>query len=344
MVTLKDIANRLGLSPTTISQVLNGNGERLRIKPETCARVVAAARSMGYQPSEAPRSMVRGHSRLVAYLAPLVWPEFVASHIEGAAREANRHQLLMQIVAWNLVDDFASAIDSLVSHNPLGVLVQAASVPELEVILEKTRRRKIPLVTLDSASARKKGILRIRCDEAQGADLAVDHLAALGHRRIALLTRPWNPTPDDTFADLRQKGFLKAMAKRKLPTPPGHVLNAQEGDQIAAAVTALFANRKQAPTALFCVADTLALPAMKSLRAMGLRVPDDVSVVGFGEMMMSAYCDPELTTVRQPYRDIGARGVQRLIDLRAGRAIPGGEEIFPVELVVRASTAPAPRG
>ncbi len=344
MVTLKEISKKLGLSSATISQVLNGNGERLRIKKETCELVIAAAREMGYQPNEAARSMLRGHSRLVAYLAPLIWPEFVSCHIEGAAREANLHQLFMQMVAWDLVDDFTGAIDSLVTHNPLGALVQSASAPQLEIILERTRSRKIPLVTLDSASARMKGVLRIRCDELQGAELAVDHLHTLGHRRVALLTRPWDPTPSDTFADLRQKGFLKAMRARKLPTPDECILSARQEQQTSSAIASAFTDRKNAPTALFCVSDTLALLAIKFLRALGLGVPSDVSVVGFGEMMMSVSSDPALTTIRQPYRDIGARGVQRLLDLRAGRAIPRGEEILPVELVVRASTAPARRG
>jgi len=341
MPTLDDIAESIGLSRATVSHVLKGRSEKMRISPETAQKVLDAASKLGYIPNESARSIKRGYAKVISYAAPLIWPQFVSWYVEGAALEADRQEILMHIIPWTLVDDYRKAVDSALRQRPMGFIMQSADNEHTDYIFKRCSAEGIPLVSVDASSSVHPEVRRIISDDESGAAMAVDHLVGLGHRRIAVLSREWmgssqNP---ELFPLMRENGFIKAMKKHGLDVLPEHLINGGSDEKISSAIDSLLLSGKPFPTAFFCVTDMLAMNLMKVLQKRGISIPEKVSVVGFGEMMMAAYSNPGLTTVKQPYREMGAAAVRRIIEIRAGKKVASTDEFHPVSLVLRESTA-----
>ncbi|MCI0582399.1 MAG: LacI family transcriptional regulator [Chloroflexi bacterium] len=329
------MASRAGVSRTTVSLVLNDRGESI---PETTRRrVFEAARELGYHPDHSARGLAGGRSQTLALVLRQT-PEQVAGDallaetlrgLATAARSAS-----FRVLVEPLGPGEATYGELVRSGRADGAVVSGPLFddPELADLVAEG----FPIVIqghLPGASAPSVDI-----DNEASARLAVDHLLELGHRRIACIT---NAALTYTAAADRLAGYREALAAAGVPADPDLV---DEGAFEAAsghrAMTRIL--QRGRPEAVFVASDVVALGAIGALREAGLRVPDDVSVVGFDDVPLAAYFDPPLTSIRVPAHDLGLAAGNALLDRIAGRDVPA-RTLLPTELIVRASTAPPSR-
>ena len=204
----------------------------------------------------------------------------------------------------------------------------------------------MPVVNMDSSGTPYPCIPLIRSDDKQGCKLAIDHLIKLGHTRITHLTL----SEDKRYLLLRKEGFIEAMQAHEIPVDyDTHVCQSHDmlvaGHYDPRVFEILLDDPENRPTAVFCVSDNVAMLLLQEMYSRGLRAPDDISVIGYGNLSMAAHSSPGLTTIYQPYAEIGTACLRQIMQYRDSMSVPSAdiiEKILPVSLVVRNSTG-APR-
>ncbi|MFK4688872.1 LacI family DNA-binding transcriptional regulator [Streptomyces pristinaespiralis] len=328
--TSRDVARAAGVSQATVSLVL-GDKWRGRVSERTAGVVREAAQELGYRPNLAARNLRLGRTRTALLVVPALTNEFFARIYTGAAAVAARHGF--GVVLYPSPEGVGPAKDPFASARAAldGVIASSMAAQALTAI----RGTDLPLVMLDSDPADTGAAAHVNLDIADGMRQVTGHLTALGHRRIVHLA---SAVSSWTF-DVRARALHDSLARvagtevRTVPAPLD-VDSARE-----AAVRALTAPGPR-PTAVVCDDDILAAGACKAARRLGLRVPEDVSVTGFDDLALATAVEPELTTVRLPAEQVGERGMAALLAVLEGRRPE--ESSLPVELVVRASSAPPP--
>ncbi|MFE6828857.1 LacI family DNA-binding transcriptional regulator [Streptomyces sp. NPDC057690] len=326
--TSRDVAQAAGVSQAAVSLVL-GDKWRGRVSEITAERVREAARELGYRPNLAARNLRLGRTRTVLLVVPALTTEFFAGVYTGAARVAAEHGF--GVVLYPSPEGVGPARDPFASAQAAldGVLASSMAADALTAI----RGDQLPLVMLDSDPSGSLGAATVNLDIADGVRQVADHLLGLGHRHFLHLAAD---IPSWTF-EVRARELaarVGSAAGTSLRTAPAPI---SIDGALAAAEAALSAPGPR-PTAVVCDDDKLAAGAYKALRRLGLRVPDDVSVTGLDDLALATALDPELTTVRLDSELFGERGMRALLAVLEGRTPDGGD--IPVELVVRASTAP----
>ncbi|MFD7705912.1 LacI family DNA-binding transcriptional regulator [Streptomyces sp. NPDC059785] len=335
---LADIADRAGVSKATVSRVING---ARCVAPDTRACVVAALDALGYERPSRPRQRDAG---LVGLITPeLDNPFFPAlAQVIGQALTRLGHTPLLatQSPGGSTEDELT---DMLVSHGVDGLIFVSGLHADTTAGTGRYDRllaRQVPFVLINGFSP-AVGAPSVSPDDDFAMDLAVTHLAALGHTRIGLAVGPARFVPVQRKID----GFRGAVRERLGLTAEEsaglvrHSLFTLEGGRTAAA-----ALLDQGCTAVVCASDMMALGAVRCARQRALAVPGDFSVIGYDDSPLIAFTDPPLTTIRQPVQTMGQVAVELLREEMAGRPAPRTEFVVMPELVVRGSTACAPRG
>ncbi|HEV8635723.1 MAG TPA: LacI family DNA-binding transcriptional regulator [Chloroflexota bacterium] len=333
---LRDLATQAGVHPSTVSRVLNGDPS-VRVSEETRAKLLRLAAATGYRPNRLARSLKMQRTRIVGMLVPDVTNPFFAvllRAVEDAASEAGYNVILCN------TDDSPARLEThlrvLSEGHVDGLLL--ATAHRRDPAVESLRRRRLPYVLVNRRRDDPDDSSVVP-DDRLGAQLAVEHLVALGHRRIAHIAA----APDISTSALRLEGFRVALAAHGRPAVPELVvegaLTEAGGERAMRRLLALPPGR--CPTAVFAVNDLAALGAIAAAQDAGRRVPEDVSVVGYNDLPSLGRARPPLTSVRVPLYEMGRRAVHLLIGMlgRVGAAEPA-HVVLPVELVVRASTAP----
>ncbi|MEV7286514.1 LacI family DNA-binding transcriptional regulator [Streptomyces sp. NPDC093252] len=326
--TSRDVAQAAGVSQAAVSLVL-GDKWRGRVSEPTARRVREAARELGYRPNLAARNLRLGRTRTVLLVVPALTTEFFAGVYTGAARVAARHGF--GVVLYPSPEGIGPARDPFASAQAAldGVLASSMAADALSAI----RGDQLPLVMLDSDPDGSLGAATVNLDIADGVRRLSDHLTGLGHRRVLHLAAD---IPSWTF-DVR----ARELAARLAGVPGATVRTARAPIDIDAARDATLAAITAPgprPTAVVCDDDKLAAGVYKAARRLGLAIPDDLSVTGLDDLALATALDPELTTVRLDAELFGEHGMRALLAVLDGREPDGGD--IPVELVVRASTAP----
>ena len=329
--TIRQIADQAGVSIATVSRVLNGRGD---VSDETRELVSRVIRENGYTANRNARGLSAGRTGLVGVVVPLVFPAYFADILAGAAEALFEHDL--QIVLSPTGNEYArevSVFDRLhgVTDGSLIILPEESS-EELERHLDNGFR----FVVIDPLMQLDERIPSVSAANTSGADQAMRHLLQLGHRRIAHITGPkgWLATED------RRRGYRAALASAgTLPDPGLEAEAIPEIDSGRDAATALLA-LPDPPTAIFAFNDNIAIGAIQAARARGLRVPDDLSVVGFDDVEHATIVTPALTTVRQPLAEMGRTAVSLLSRLMERQSFETLHVELATRLVVRDSTAP----
>jgi DNA-binding LacI/PurR family transcriptional regulator len=321
--TSRDVAQAAGVSQSTVSIVLAGKWAG-RISPGTAQSVRDAAVRLGYRPNLAARNLRLGRNRTVLLVVPTLTSMFFGGVHTGAARAAAAHGFGVVVYPWPEVTGLARSPFAAAHEAIDGILASSMAVDVLGEL------DPLPQVMLDSDPAGEAPTVNF--DVAGGTRAVVGHLAALGHRRIGHVA-----ASVDAWTFRARAGAL-AGAVRDLPA--GVLTSGRTAIEIGAARTAAgrLLHRRDRPTALVCDDDLIAAGAYKAARELGLDVPADLSITGFDDMLLARAVEPELTTVRLPAEQLGAQGMAALLELLDGRR-PGSVSL-PVELVVRASTAP----
>ncbi|MFD8637203.1 LacI family DNA-binding transcriptional regulator [Streptomyces sp. NPDC059533] len=328
-VGITEVAALAQVSEATVSRVIN---RRQGVSKKTRDTVEQAMAELGYERQT--------QGQLVAVITEFVSNPFfadVAERIESALAPHGLKTILCPAFPGGVQErDFVSA---LVDKGVAAVVFLSASNTvegsDTETY-ELLRQRRVPYVGINGEFADGVPVPVFSTDDALAAELAVDHLHRLGHRRIGMVSGPAGNQP----ADRRVRGFLDAMAKRGTEDPERWVVRQSytvEGGQ--ASVAPLLA---LGATAIVAASDYMALGAIRGVRRQGHSVPGDVSVVGYDGSAVTEFTDPPLTTVRQPADRLALEVGRSVLALVGNRDVPNGELLFDPELVIRATTGPAP--
>src|SRR5271170_6380079 len=329
---LKAVADHLGLSVAAISRVLSGAPAARSIPKVTQDRIFAAAEMLNYRPNLFARSLRNRRSQTVGVIVPEVsegYATLVLSGIEDALMQADYFYFL---VSHHHREEMIARSEQLFRDRAVeGVIA-------VDTLLRD--RWAIPTVTV-SGHHEPKGVTNIVLNHRVAAELAIDHLCGLGHRRVAFIKG--QRFSSDT--ESRWRAIRHAMEKRGLTVFP-KIVAQLEGDQPTHEPGYLATQRLLAEgetfTALFAFNDVSAIGAIKALREAGLRVPQDVSVVGFDDVQSAAFQNPSLTTVRQPLRTMGMLAAQTVLQqIDASPSVVHAQIVVDPQLVVRESTCPA---
>ena len=322
-----DVARLAGVSHQTVSRVLN---DVPGVRPATRQRVEQAIKKLRYTPSPAARALVTRRTRMIGLITPAsadFGPSSIAIHFSEAAREARYSVISVASVSGD-VSSIRGVVESLLRERVEAVVLIAEDVAQLDVV--RALEAGVPIIAV--AAGQHRGPLTVSIDQYRGAREAVRHLVELGHRSIASLAGP-EVSPD---AIERVRGWRDELSEARLvATELSHGdWSAESGFRFGSQLAVGSA------TAVFVANDQMAIGVMAALRGRGLRIPEDISVVGFDDVPEAAYFVPPLTTVRQDFGSLGALTMQQvLIALEepetAAESIP-----IPTRLVVRQSTAP----
>ncbi len=318
MPSIRDVARLADVSHQTVSRVLNDHPS---IRPETKARVLDAIAVLDYKPNPAARALVTSRSQTLGILSATIGefgPTSSIAAIEDAAR-AEEYSVTTLNLTSTSPEDIGQAVRQLAREHVDGIVVLAPQVRVFHVL--RGMASTVPFVTLQSASGADE--IGLSADQMAGARLITEHLIGLGHTEILHLAGP----QDWIEAESRMRGYLDALREADLPTfPPirgdwtadfGHFA----GQELA---------RRPDFTAVFAANDLMAVGLMHGFRDAGLRVPEDISVVGFDDIPVAAHVAPPLTTVHQDFSELGRRAVQLLLAQIRGEAVPTFGALAPV--------------
>ena len=327
---IRQVATLAGVSPMTVSRVLNDSP---RVLPDTRERVLAAISELNYRPNGVARALATQRTRRIGVLMDSVaeyGPTSTLRAIEFAAREAG-----YSVTSVSIRDEEHLSPEESVAHlTDQGVEALCVVAPRSSSV-SAIRRIDIGIPVLVVKAERDAAFLTVSVDQHFGTLLAVDHLAALGHTDILHLAGPL----DWLDARSRERAFharAQSWGMRERPIVVGD-WTADFGYEFARELTTL-----PEYTAIFAANDEMALGVIHGLAENGIRVPQDISVVGFDDLPMSRHFLPPLTTIRQDFHALGRKAMEVLQASIEGRQIPQRTKI-PAELVVRESSAP-PRG
>jgi len=331
--TITDVASEAGVHPSTVSRVLNGHAGST-IRPATRERVLAAADVLGYRPSALARSLRLQRTLTLGMLVPDITNPFFSSIIKGAedaARERGYNLILCN--SEDQPEREAAYLRLLRERQVDGVLI--ASSQMADETIEGLRADSFPFVLVNRA-AQDGEDLAVVVDNHAAAVEVVAHLAALGHRRVGHIAGPQNTT---TGRD-RREGYEAGVRAHGLAHEQALVVEADAFSEDAGdrALGIMLAGPAR-PTAVFAANDLIAVGMLQRLRRIGVRVPDDLSIVGFNDIPLAGLLEPALTTVRVPQLAMGVAGAHLLIDRLEGRPIGEIRLTLPTELVIRASSA-----
>ena len=330
--TIADVANRSGVSTATVSRVLSG---AVPARAATRERVLTAARELDYRPSGIARALKRSETRTIGLLVTDIGNPFFPQIVRAVEDEA--HLRGYGVVLCNAGDDpdrELAYLDVLLERRVDGLIVASARATRRHADRLASVPMPVVLVNSDAPAGRLSGIT---VAHRLGARLAADHLLALGHRRLAHIAAP---SAHAAAARLRHAGVTDAL--RGAGIDPSALLVAEGDEHVDGGSRAaeLLLAEGPGPTGIVCYNDLTAVGALRAIRAAGLRVPDDVSVVGFDDIELAAWTDPPLTTIRQPTDALGLWAVEHLIV--HGSAAKVERVVLEPELVVRSSTGPPP--
>ncbi|MCL3863085.1 LacI family DNA-binding transcriptional regulator [Actinotalea sp. K2] len=329
---MSDVALVAGVSHQTVSRVLNAHPS---VRPETRERVMQAIAELGYRRNTAARALVTRRSATIGVMtagSALFGPTSTLIAIEEAARDAGLFVSVATVLRWE-TEAMHRALEHFMSQGVDGVVVIAAHDDAVGAVQDFDAPVPVVMVGPRDLPAGSR-VHTVAVDQYGGARLATRHLADLGHREVLHLAGP----PDWLDGRARVNGWRDELASLGLGA--GALVQgdwgAERGYQVGCELVA-----RGLPTAVFAANDQLALGLLHAFAEQGVRVPDDVSVVGFDDVDGSAHFFPPLTTVRQEFGPLGRRCMELLLEAIAGREVR--PDVIPAHLVVRASSGPPRR-
>ena len=329
---MRDVAALAGVSPRTVSNVVR---DYVHVAPDTRRRVLSAIEELKYRPNATARSLRRGRTGIIALAVPEIAAPYFAELADLVQREAvGRDTTLLVDQTGGSPEREALVLDGYHTGVIDGLLLSPMSITARDLAAQALQ---IPTVLLGERIGEGTGLVHVSIDNVAAARCATAHLLGNGRRRVAAVGA--DVTENLGPASRRLQGYRLALADAGLPAAPELEIDTGTWRHASghAAVTALL--RSGTPVdGLFCFNDVLALAAVRAVHDEGLRVPEDVAVVGWDDVAMAAYATPSLTTIRPDKAAIARTSVDRLLALVAGDRPVGKEVVCGWELVVRHSS------
>jgi DNA-binding LacI/PurR family transcriptional regulator len=332
-VTIGDVARRAGVGRGTVSRVLNN---RPNVDPETRARVQAVIDELDFVPSAAARRLSLGRAQTVAVVVPFLTRPSVVERLRGIEAELVLAELDMMTMNVESSARRNAILRDIARPERIDGLILVSIAPH-EDELARITGTGLPVVLVD---AHHRSVPRVVTDDVGGGRLAAQHLLDLGHRRIGFVGDV--PRPGFGFASsrLRLRGVEQALRDAGLAVRAEDLGLAEHSRQDARASAEAILGRGDRPSAIVAASDTEALGVLEAAASLGLRVPDDVSVIGYDDVEAADYVG--LTTIHQPLAETGEHAVRRLVALIEGQDRAPLREVLPVSLVVRRTTGARP--
>ena len=331
-VTLRQVAEHVGLAPGTVSAVLNSAPSSRAIPEHTQQRIRTAAQELNYSPNFLARSLRKKRTYTVGLIIEEIGDVYGAMVVSGVEAYLRKHNYFFLTVIHR-------HDASLLRHHAQLLLERGV---EGFVTVDTSLEEPLPVPTVSVAGHRTlKGVTNIVLDQQQGAQVALLHLLNLGHRKIAFM----KGQPHSSDSEDRWKAVCKVAQELGLAMDPDLIINLEFDDpspQVGYPYVKQLLAKKKPFTALFAYNDISAIGAIRAIQEEGLRVPQDVSVVGFDDIPWAAFHTPSLTTVRQPLNRMGQMAASTLIRMIENTGESSSEIAIEPTLVIRESTGPAP--
>jgi LacI family transcriptional regulator, galactose operon repressor len=333
-VTIREVAEEAGVSIATVSRVVNGRGD---VAPDTRARVAEVIQAIGYVANRSARGLQAGRTGLVGLVVPLIHPLYFSAILAGALEALDERGLRAVLSPTAHQHDLERVqVDRMLHGLTDGglIILPEESSDELERLIDLG----FDFVVIDPRTRLAGRVPSVSAAHSAGATQAMQHLLSLGHRRIAAITghHGWIATEE------RRRGYLGALAGAGIV--PDADLMVEADFEIAGGVEAArrVFDLADPPTAIFAFNDNLAIGAIQAAQERGLRVPEDLSVVGFDDTEVTTIVTPSLTSIRQPLAEMGRTAVSLLARLLEHQRFETLHIELATRLVVRSSTGPAP--
>jgi len=331
-VTIKDIARELGISPSTVSKALKGHPD---ISENTKRAVRELVEKWNYKPDQIALSLKSGSSKIIGVIVPEIVHYFfstVISGIEDYAYDKGYHVMFCQ--SSELYAREVKAVDTLLSSRVDGILISVAKTTADFNHFRKIIDDGIPLVFFDRICDEIETD-RVIVDDEQGAYDAVNHLIDIGCRNIVHLCGPQNLK----IGKHRKEGYIRALKDHNMPVIEENIIKCDTPEEASGIIPALL-SRNNLPDGIFAVNDLTAASSMRAVIENGLKVPEDIAIIGFTSGLISELTNPTLTSVEQHGYQIGREAVNMLIErLERKEDLPFQTKIIRTELVIKKSSA-----
>jgi DNA-binding LacI/PurR family transcriptional regulator len=336
-MNIQEIAKRAKVSTATVSRVIN---RVPTVTPQLAKRVWKVVEELGYYPNTQARALVLGRSRIFGLIVSEITNPFFPEIVQVFETIAVQHQY--EILLTSTVNDpkrMESSVRRMIERRVDGVAVMTFGMEE--VLLEDLKLRKVPLVFVDVGPARPR-VSNIRIDYLHGIRQAVQHLAALRHQQIAFISGPRRLKSSMA----REQAFMSSMQEIGLEVNPALILEGDHTMEGGMRVCAKMLAAPIQPTAVLCSNDMTAIGVMRKSHEAGLRIPQNLSVVGFDDIRLAQFVLPALTTIQMSQTELARLAFNALLE-EVAREIPspnGTEYVVQTNLVLRESTGMAPSG
>ena len=336
MVTMKEIAKAANVSQPTVSLILNKKSSSVRISEKTRKKVVATAKKLGYRRNELASSMKTGKNNVIGFISCLP-TSYTMEMIAGASNELDKNGYLLKVflpqnagAEYPITDSAIKCVEQRLA----GVICHSW----FEKVHKELQQYGIPLVAIDSEYPFDYCV-NVMTDEEDGAKKATEYLIKLGHRRIGHLTSNFSAH----FVSMRLNGYQKALKNANIPCIREMVQKLNSGFGLEEEDITSISDylQKVQPTAIFCSTDPLAMKLLQVCYKLNIKIPDDLSIIGFGGLDYSLISSPSLTTIDQPFFKIGEVAAQKIMSLSENGSLQESEmkTYLPTELLIRESTA-----
>ncbi|ENJ8583732.1 DNA-binding transcriptional regulator CytR [Escherichia coli] len=331
--TMKDVALKAKVSTATVSRALMNPD---KVSQATRNRVEKAAREVGYLPQPMGRNVKRNESRTILVIVPDICDPFFSEIIRGIEVTAANHGYLV------LIGDCAhqnqqekTFIDLIITKQIDGMLLLGSRLP-FDASIEE--QRNLPPMVMANEFAPELELPTVHIDNLTAAFGAVNYLYEQGHKRIGCIAGP----EEMPLCHYRLQGYVQALRRCGIMVDPQYIARGDFTFEAGSKAMQQLLDLPQPPTAVFCHSDVMALGALSQAKRQGLKVPEDLSIIGFDNIDLTQFCDPPLTTIAQPRYEIGREAMLLLLDQMQGQHVGSGSRLMDCELIIRGSTRALP--
>ncbi|EAM2865698.1 DNA-binding transcriptional regulator CytR [Salmonella enterica subsp. enterica serovar Infantis] len=331
--TMKDVALKAKVSTATVSRALMNPD---KVSQSTRSRVEQAALEVGYFPQSMGRNVKRNESRTILVIVPDICDPFFSEIIRGIEVTAAEQGYLVLIGDCAHQNQKEKTFLNLIITKQIDGMVLLSSRLPFDASVEE--QRNLPPMVMSNEFAPELELPTVHIDNLTAAFNAMNYLLDLGHKRIGCIAGP----EDMPLCHYRLQGYVQALRRSGIVVDPHYIARGDFTFEAGANALKQLLEQPLPPTAVFCHSDVMALGALSRAKRQGLKVPDDLSIIGFDNIALAEFCDPPLTTVAQPRFDIGREAMLLLLDQMQGQNVSSGSRLMDCELIIRGSTRALP--
>nr|WP_086937771.1 DNA-binding transcriptional regulator CytR [Thaumasiovibrio occultus] len=331
MATMKDVAQLAGVSTATVSRALM-NPEK--VSASTRKKVEQAVLKSGYSPNSLARNLRRNESKTIVAIIPDICDPYYTELIRGIEEAALEHGYLVLLGDSGQQQQRENSFVNLVfTKQADGMLLLGTQLP---FDVSKPEQKNLPPLVMACEYAPELELPTVHIDNLTAAFEAVNYLTQMGHKHIAQITGP----EDASLCEFRTQGYQQALRRAGVPINPAYTVKSDFSFASGARAVTTLLSLPEPPTAIFCHNDRTAIGAIQQAKRLGVRVPQELSIIGFDDIEFSEYCNPPLTTVSQPRYEIGRQAMIMLLEILKGNHVQAGSRLLEAKLVIRESVAP----